>query len=60
MTPQIEKLLTEARAWIDQQYEEKGGQPGTDLYYKNKHRAMIELINHIEATQTESRPNGQL
>jgi hypothetical protein len=60
MTPQIQKLLDDARTWADNQYMEKGGQEGTDLYYKNKHRAMIELLMHIEKTQTESRPNGQL
>jgi hypothetical protein len=60
MTPQIQKLLDDARTWADNQYLEKGGQEGTDLYYKNKHRAMIEFLMHIEKTQTESRPNGQL
>jgi hypothetical protein len=54
------QLLEDARYWADQQYQEKGGQPGTDLYFQNKHRAMIELLNHIEATQTEQRENGQL
>jgi hypothetical protein len=57
MTPQIQKLLDEARAWADQQYAEKGGQAGTDAYYQNKYRAMIELLTHIEKTQTESRRN---
>ena len=60
MNLQIKTLLDDARTWADNQYEEKGGQEGTDLYYKNKHRAMIELLNHMEATQTEKRENGQL
>jgi hypothetical protein len=56
----IDKVIQEARAWADEQYELKGGQPGTDIFFKNKHRAMIELINHIEASQQEKRENGQL
>jgi hypothetical protein len=60
MNKKTKQLLEDARSWADEQYELKGGEPGTDLYFKNKHRAMIELINHIEATQTEQRENGQL
>jgi hypothetical protein len=58
MNKKIEALLADARTWADEQYELKGGEPGTDLYFKNKHRAMIELIHYLEETQTESRPNG--
>jgi len=60
MNKKTQQLLIEARSWADEQYELKGGQLGTDLYFKNKHRAMIELINHIEATQTEKSEHGQL
>jgi hypothetical protein len=60
MNKQTKQMLEDARSWADTQYQEKGGQPGTDLYYQNKHRAMIELLNHIEATQTEKREHGQL
>jgi hypothetical protein len=60
MNKKTQQLLAEARSWADEQYELKGGEPGTDLYFKNKHRAMIELINHIEATQTEKSEHGQL
>ena len=60
MNKKIEELLAYARTWAQQQYDLKGGSPGTDLYFKNKHRAMVELIHHLEETQTESRGNGQL
>ena len=60
MNKKIKQLLDDARTWAEEQYELKGGQPGTDLYFKNKYRAMVELINYLEQTQTEKRENGQL
>jgi hypothetical protein len=60
MNKKIKQLLDDARNWAEEQYELKGGQPGTDLYFKNKHRAMVELITYLEQTQTESELNGKL
>jgi hypothetical protein len=53
-----QEIIDQAKAWADEQYAIKGGHPGTDLYFKNKHRAMTELINHIEQTYIEQRENA--
>ena len=52
MTPQLRRLLDDARAWAYEQYQEKGGHEGTDLYYQNKLRAMTELLEQIEKRET--------
>jgi hypothetical protein len=57
---QLAKVLEEARLWTNQQYEAKGGQPGTDRYFIAQQLARLTLLHHIEETYLEKSEHGQL
>jgi predicted transcriptional regulator len=59
-TKHLVKVLEEARAWTNSEYEEKGGIPETDRYHIQKQIARLELLHFIADTYIEKRENGKL
>ena len=56
---QLAKVLEDARAWTNNEYETKHS-PETDRYHIQKQIARLELLNYIADTYIEKREHAQL
>jgi hypothetical protein len=56
---QLAKVLEDARAWTNNEYETKHS-PETDRYHIQKQIARLELLHYIADTYIEQRENAKL